>query len=38
MKAGKRDLLAAVEGWFTAGFDTAELKEPRLVDELVAAG
>jgi predicted ATPase len=30
-----RDLLAPVYGWFTEGFDTADLKEARvLLDEL----
>ncbi len=30
-----RDLLAAVYGWFTEGFDTADLKEAKaLLDEL----
>jgi predicted ATPase len=30
-----RDLLAPVYGWFTEGFDTADLKEAKaLVDEL----
>ncbi len=29
------DLLAPVTGWFTEGFDTADLKEPKvLLDEL----
>ena len=32
-----RDLLAAVYGWFTEGFDTLDLKEAKaLLDELVA--
>jgi predicted ATPase len=30
-----RDLLAPIYGWFTEGFDTADLKEAkRLLDEL----
>ena len=30
-----RDLLAPVHGWFTEGFDTADLKEAKLLlDEL----
>ncbi len=30
-----RDLLAPVYGWFTEGFDTADLKDPKaLLDEL----
>ena len=30
-----RDLLAPVYGWFTEGFDTLDLKEPKaLLDEL----
>jgi predicted ATPase len=30
-----RDLLAPVYGWFTEGFDTADLKEAKaLLDEL----
>jgi len=30
-----RDLLAQVYGWFTEGFDTADLKEAKaLLDEL----
>jgi predicted ATPase len=33
--AEARDLLAAVYGWFTEGFDTADLKEARaLLDAL----
>ena len=33
--AEARDLLAPVYGWFTEGFDTADLKEARaLLDEL----
>jgi predicted ATPase len=32
-----RDLLAAVYGWFTEGFDTCDLKEAKaLLDELHA--
>ena len=31
-----RDLLAPVYGWFTEGFDTLDLKETALLDELVA--
>jgi predicted ATPase len=34
-RAPARDLLAPVYGWFTEGFDTADLKEARaLLDEL----
>jgi predicted ATPase len=34
-RAGARDLLAPVYGWFTEGFDTVDLKEARgLLDEL----
>ena len=34
-RAEARDLLAPVYGWFTEGFDTADLKEAkRLLDEL----
>jgi class 3 adenylate cyclase/predicted ATPase len=34
-RAEARDLLAAVYGWFTEGFDTADLKEAKgLLDEL----
>ena len=34
-RAEGRDLLAAVYGWFTEGFDTADLKEAKaLLDEL----
>ena len=34
-RSAARDLLAPVYGWFTEGFDTAELKEARgLLDEL----
>jgi predicted ATPase len=30
-----RDLLAPIYGWFTEGFDTADLKDPKaLLDEL----
>ena len=33
--AEARDLLAPVDGWFTEGFDTADLKEAKaLIDEL----
>jgi len=33
--AGPRDLLAPVYGWFTEGFDTADLKEAKaLLEEL----
>ena len=33
--AEARDLLAPVYGWFTEGFDTADLKEAKaLLDEL----
>jgi predicted ATPase len=33
--AGARDLLAPVYGWFTEGFDTADLKEAKaLLEEL----
>jgi predicted ATPase len=32
----ERDLLTPVYGWFTEGFDTADLKEAKaLLDELV---
>src|SRR4029077_4307386 len=35
-RAEARDLLAPVYGWFTEGFDTADLKEAKkLLDELV---
>jgi hypothetical protein len=34
-RAGARDLLAPVYGWFTEGFDTADLKDAKaLLDEL----
>jgi len=34
-RAAARDLLAPTYGWFTEGFDTADLQEPRaLLDEL----
>ncbi|HXG94534.1 MAG TPA: hypothetical protein VNN73_19490 [Blastocatellia bacterium] len=34
-RAEARQLLAQVYGWFTEGFDTADLKEARtLLDEL----
>ena len=34
-RAEARDLLAPVYGWFTEGFDTADLKEAKaLIDEL----
>ncbi|HJU17548.1 MAG TPA: hypothetical protein VJ770_13915 [Stellaceae bacterium] len=34
-RAEARDLLAPLYGWFTEGFDTADLKEARaLLDEL----
>ena len=34
-RAQARDLLAPVYGWFTEGFDTADLKDARgLLDEL----
>jgi len=34
-RAKARDLLAPVYGWFTEGFDTADLKEAKaLLDEL----
>ena len=34
-RAEARDLLAPVYGWFTEGFDTADLKEAKaLLDEL----
>ena len=34
-RAEARDLLASVYGWFTEGFDTADLKEASgLLDEL----
>ena len=33
----KRAMLAAIYGWFTEGFDTADLKEAKaLLDELRA--
>ena len=36
-RAEARELLAPVYGWFTEGFDTADLKEAKaLLDELVA--
>ena len=36
-RAEARELLASVYGWFTEGFDTADLKEAKaLLDELVA--
>jgi predicted ATPase len=36
--AGARDPLAPVYGWFTEGFDTADLKDAKtLLDELGAA-
>ena len=35
-RAEARDLLAPVYGWFTAGFDTPDLKQAKaLIDELV---
>ena len=35
-RAEARDLLTPVYGWFTEGFDTADLKEAKaLLDELV---
>ena len=38
-RAGARDLLTPVYGWFTEGFDTPDLKEARgLLDELGGAG
>jgi predicted ATPase len=34
-RAEARDLLAPIYGWFTEGFDTADLKEAKaLLDEL----
>ncbi len=34
-RAEARDLLATIYGWFTEGFDTADLKEAKtLLDEL----
>ena len=34
-RAEARDLLAPVYGWFTEGFDTADLKDAKaLLDEL----
>ena len=34
-RAEAQDLLAPIYGWFTVGFDTADLKEAkRLLDEL----
>jgi hypothetical protein len=34
-KAGARQMLAEIYGWFTEGFDTADLKEAKaLLDEL----
>jgi predicted ATPase len=36
-RAEARDLLAPVYGWFTEGFDTADLKEAKtLLEELAA--
>ena len=36
-RAEARELLAPIYGWFTEGFDTADLKEAKaLLDELVA--
>jgi predicted ATPase len=36
-QAEARDLLAPVYGWFTEGFDTRDLKEPKaLLEELAA--
>jgi predicted ATPase len=32
-----RDLLAPVYGWFTEGFDTADLKEAKALLEALAA-
>jgi predicted ATPase len=42
-KQGQRDearkMLAAIYGWFTEGFDTADLKEAKaLLDELSVNG
>ena len=38
-RAEAHDLLAPVYGWFTEGFDTADLKEAKaLLDELTRAG
>jgi predicted ATPase len=35
LRSEVRDLLAPVYGWFTEGFDTADLKEAKaLLDEL----
>ena len=35
MRAKARDLLTPVYGWFTEGFDTADLKEAKaLLDQL----
>ena len=35
-KAEARDLLAEIYGWFTEGFDTADLKEAKaLLEELL---
>jgi predicted ATPase len=37
--AEARDLLGPVYGWFSEGFDTADLKEAKaLLDELTSAG
>jgi hypothetical protein len=34
-RAARRDLLAPVYGWFTEGFDTADLKDAKaLLEEL----
>jgi hypothetical protein len=34
-RQGARDLLAPIYGWFTEGFDTADLKDAKAVlDEL----
>jgi hypothetical protein len=31
-----QDLLAPVHGWFTEGFDTLDLKQAQVLDELTA--
>jgi predicted ATPase len=37
-RAAARELLAPIYGWFTEGFDTADLQEAKaLLDELTSA-
>jgi hypothetical protein len=36
-QAAARDLLAPVYGWFTEGFDTRDLKDPKVLLEELAA-